>query len=258
MGQKRKFFNIKKTCTRLRCIRQDHHIKYLSIMKILETNKSHIIYKEDNGIVCIVPNTSYFNMKVLENKNERIKFDLPIEGIEIIETFNGMIFNISLNGQTITTRPNMADAVVESFTDTDKIYKIFDDYNNNKYNLKLLKGVLEKYGERISTRPEGFVIDDIFLVDRTGVCWLWDAKNNCRDKDHRTNLGSGAICIVVNKTQKLKLQINGGLVEIDEMGYIILSKIEFLMQPNLSDTVFMHQVPAKIQTILQRNAKQNL
>ena len=161
-------------------------------MKILETNKSHIIYKEDNGIVSIVPNTPYFNMKVLENKNERIKFDLPIEGIEILETFNGMIFNISLNGQTITTRPNMADAVVESFSDTDKIYKIFDDYNNNKYNLKLLKGVLEKYGDRIKTRPDGFVIDDIFLVDRTGVCWLWDNENNCRNKNHRTNLGSGA------------------------------------------------------------------
>jgi hypothetical protein len=68
-------------------------------MKILETNKSHIIYKEDSGIVSIVPNTPYFNMKVLENKNKRIKFDLPIEGIEILETFNGMIFNISLNGK---------------------------------------------------------------------------------------------------------------------------------------------------------------
>ena len=226
-------------------------------MKILETNKSHIIYKEDNGIVSIVPNTPYFNMKVLENKNERIKFDLPIEGIEILETFNGMIFNISLNGQTITTRPNMADAVVESFSDTDKIYKIFDDYNNNKYNLKLLEGVLEKYKERIKTRTEGFVIDDIFLIDRTGVCWLWDSKNKCKNTKHRTNLGSGAICIVVNKTQRLKLKTNNGLIEIDEMGYIILSKIEFLMQPNLEDTVFMFQLPKKIQTILQRNKKLN-
>ena len=224
-------------------------------MKILETNKSHIIYKEDNGIVSIVPNTPYFNMKVLENKNERIKFDLPIEGIEILETFNGMIFNISLNGQTITTRPNMADAVVESFSDTDKIYKIFDDYNNNKYNLKLLRGVLEKYGDRIKTRPDGFVIDDIFLVDRTGVCWLWDDKNNCKNKNHRTNLGSGAICIVVNKTQRLKLNTKDGLIEIDEMGYIILSKIEFLMQPNLNDTVFMHQIPKKVKTILERNQR---
>jgi hypothetical protein len=166
-----------------------------------------------------------------------------------------MIFNISLNGQTITTRPNMADAVVESFSDTDKIYKIFDDYNNNKYNLKLLRGVLEKYGDRIKTRPDGFVIDDIFLVDRTGVCWLWDNENNCRNKNHRTNLGSGAICIVVNKTQRLKLNTKDGLIEIDEMGYIILSKIEFLMQPNLKDNVFMHQLPKKVTTILERNRK---
>ncbi|MDB4342174.1 hypothetical protein N9998_00350 [Nitrosopumilus sp.] len=222
-------------------------------MKILESNKTHIIYKEDNGVVSIVPSTPYFNMKVIECKNERIKFDIPIEGIEIIETFNGMIFNISLNGQTITTRPNMADAVVEAFTDTDKIYKIFDDYNNNKYNLKLLQGVLEKYGERIRTVPEGFVIDDIFLIDRTGVCWLWDNKLKQRNTSHRTNLGSGAVCIVVDKTQRLKLKTSGGLVEIDEMGYIILSKIDFIMNPNLEDNVFMHQLPIKIQTILKRN-----
>ena len=222
-------------------------------MKILESNKTHIIYKEDNGVVSIVPSTPYFNMKVIECKNERIKFDIPIEGIEIIETFNGMIFNISLNGQTITTRPNMADAVVEAFTDTDKIYKIFDDYNNNKYNLKLLQGVLEKYGERIRTVPDGFVIDDIFLIDRTGVCWLWDNKLKQRNTSHRTNLGSGAVCIVVDKTQRLKLKTSGGLVEIDEIGYIILSKIDFIMNPNLEDNVFMHQLPIKIQTILKRN-----
>jgi hypothetical protein len=225
-------------------------------MKILETNKSHIIYKEDNGTVSIVPNTPYFNMKVLENKNKRIKFDLPIEGIEILETFNGMIFNISLNGQTITTRPNMADAVVEAFSDTDKIYKIFDDYNNNKYNITLLKGVLEKYGERIVIKDEGFIIDNIFLIDRTGVCWLWDSNKKEKNTSHRTNLGSGAICIVVDKTQRLKLQTSAGLIEIDAMGYIILSKIEFLMgSAPVDDSVFMHQVPKKIQTILQRNKK---
>ena len=222
-------------------------------MKVLESNKSSIIYKEDTGIVCIVPNTPYFRLKVLENKNERIKYDNPIEGIEVLETFNGMIFNITLNGQTITTRPNMADAVVRSFDNTDELYAIFDKYNNNKYNIKLLKGILSKYGERIKTREQGFVIDDIFLVDRTGVCWLWDAEHNTRDQTHRTNLGSGAVCIVVNKTQRLQLQSSEGLVTIDEMGYIILSKIEFLMNPNLEDNVFMSQMPAKVKKILELN-----
>ena len=223
-------------------------------MKILEKNKSNIIYKEDTGIVSIVPNTPYFRLKVLENKNDRIKFDLPIEGIEVLETFNGMIFNISLNGQTITTRPNMADAVVESFNHTDQLYEIFDKYNNNKYNLKLLEGVLEKYGDRIKTTSDGFVIDNMFLIDRTGVCWIWDSKKKCRNQSHRTNLGSGAICIVVNKTQALKLKTKQGLVQIDELGYIILSKIEFVLNPNLKDNVFMSQIPKKMKDILERNS----
>jgi hypothetical protein len=169
-----------------------------------------------------------------------------------------MIFNISLNGKTITTRPNMADAVVKSFTDTNSLYEIFDKYNNNKYNIQLLKGVLEKHGDRIRILPSGFVIDDIFLVDRTGVCWIWNSDKQEADRTHRTNLGSGAVCIVVDKTQRLKLKTSNGLVEIDEMGYIILSKIEFLMDPNLNDTVFTHQIPKKVLKILERNKAENL
>ena len=154
-------------------------------MKILEKNKSHIIYKDDLGIVSIVPNTPYFRMKILEWKNERIKKDIPIEGIEIMETFNGMIFNISLNGQTITTRPNMADEVVESFNNVEKIYEIFNKYNDNKFNISLLEGVLAKYKERIKVVEEGFIIDDIFLLDRTGVAWFWDSD---KKKKNQTQL----------------------------------------------------------------------
>jgi len=228
-------------------------------MKILEQNKSHIIYLQDNGAVTIVPNTPYFRMKIIEWKNERIKFDSPIEGVEVMETFNGMIFNISLNGKTITTRPNMADAVVESFSDIDKLYEIFDKYNNDKYNIKLLEGVLEKYGDRIKIIPEGFVLDDLFLIDRIGVCWLWDSKLKEKNTSHRTNLGSGAVCIVVDKTQRLKLKTTeGNFVEIDEMGYIILSKIDFIMNPNLTDTVFTGQLPKKVLEILQRNEMEKL
>ena len=53
-------------------------------MKILEKNKSHIIYKEDNGIVSIVPNTPYFHMKVVEWKNERIKLVLIRNSIDFL------------------------------------------------------------------------------------------------------------------------------------------------------------------------------
>ena len=224
-------------------------------MKILEKNKSHIIYKEDNGTVSIVPNTPYFRLKILEFKNERIKKDIPIEGIEIMETFNGMIFNISLNGQTITTRPNMADAVVASFDNVEAIYEIFNKYNDNKYNMNLLKGVLSKYGERIKVVSEGFVIDDMFLLDRTGVAWFWETEKKKKNQDRRTNLGSGAICIVVNKTKRLRIKDkDGNVIEIDSMGYIILSKIDFLLNPNLNDNVFMQQLPNTIKEILKRNA----
>ena len=74
-----------------------------------------------------------------------------------------------------------------------------------------------------------------------------------KDNKHRTNLGSGAICIVVDKIQKLRLKQGDGLITIDEMGYVILSKIEFLINPNLDDNVFMHQLPAKVTKVLELN-----
>jgi len=221
-------------------------------MKIIKLLKEHIIFENADGTASIEPNTPYFRMKILEFKGDRIRYDIPIEGIEIIETFNGMIFNISLNGVTITTRPNMADEVVSSFNDTEKIYDIFDRYNNNKYNVKLLEGILSKYGERIKVNDFGFVIDNLFLVDRNGVAWNWGGKY--KTIDHSTNISSGAICIVVNKTQQLRIRdSHGSIIVIDQLGYIILSKIEFLLRPNLNDTVFTNQLPKETLDILKIN-----
>ena len=46
---------------------------------------------------------------------------------------------------------------------------------------------------------------------------------------------------------------HGGSVEIDELGFIILSKINFLLEPNLDDEVFVNQIPKDIVEKLKRN-----
>lgn len=222
-------------------------------MKVIEIRKDNIIYQRDDGTINVEPNTPYFRIKILEFGGDRIKHDIPIEGIEIMETFDDMIFNVTINGLTITTRPNMADSIVESFNNTDKLLKIFERYNNQKYNIKLLEGFLKEHGDRIKTVPEGFVVDDMFLVDRIGNAWFW--KNGAKDQSHRTNISTGAICIVVKRSRNHKVvdPTHGGSVEIDELGFIILSKINFLLEPNLDDEVFVNQMPRGIVEKLKRN-----
>jgi len=222
-------------------------------MKVIEIRKDNIIYQRDDGTINVEPNTPYFRIKILEFGGDRIKHDIPIEGIEIMETFDDMIFNVTINGLTITTRPNMADSIVESFNNTDKLLKIFERYNNQKYNIKLLEGFLKEHGDRIKTVTEGFVVDDMFLVDRIGNAWFW--KNGEKDQSHRTNISTGAICIVVKRSRNHKVvdPTHGGSVEIDELGFIILSKINFLLEPNLDDEVFVNQIPKDIVEKLKRN-----
>jgi len=170
-----------------------------------------------------------------------------------METYDDMIFNVTVNGVNITTRPNMADSIVESFNNTDLLLKIFDRYNTQKYNVKLLEGFLKEHGKRVRIVSEGFVVDDMFLVDRIGNAWFW--KDGEKDVSHRTNISTGAICIVVQRTKGLTVTdpTHGGTVDIDQLGFIILSKINYLMDPNLKDNVFTQQMPKRILDVLKRN-----
>jgi hypothetical protein len=222
------------------------------LKKIGNKKTTHIFYENEKGEVIIEPNTPYFRHKIIVNKNERIFHEMPEHGIVIQETFNDMIFNITLNGSVITTRPNMADEVIRAFNDPEKVEHIFNKYNQTKFNIDLLKTILTKYGNRIKIVDEGFIIDDIFLVDRNGVAYNWNGKSKNTSKS--TNLSNGGICIVVNKVSRQKIvdPITKQVIELDPHGYTILAKIQFLLSPNLEDRVFVGQLPKETLEILKR------
>lgn len=221
-------------------------------MRILEIRKSHIFYINDNGEVKIEPNTPYFKTKLVEFSGDRISKYFPIEGIMIQETFDEMIFNITFNETVVTTRPHLADMIVEAFNDPEKIIEIVNKYNSNSFNVSLIENFLEKYGERVKVIDIGFVVDDLFLVDRNGTAYNW--KDGKKNSDVRTNLSNGGICIVVKNVSEKTIfdEHRKQQITIDPLAFTVLSKIEFLLSPNTKDVVFMDQLPKETVEILQR------
>jgi hypothetical protein len=233
----------------------------MSNINIFDIRPSHIFYYAPNGDVVVKPNTPYFNTKLIKFDGERISnviesnllphpddFDF-VEKITIQETFNEMIFNITIGNESITTRPTMADSVVASIDNQNEIIQIYNKYAGGCMNIELLESVLKHHGERIKIVDAGYIVDDVFLVDRKANAWNWNGEIN---SDIDTNLSTGGICIVVNKTMYSKIDTASGPVTIDPIGYQIIAKVSFLLNPNLNDHTFMQQIPDKTKEILKR------
>lgn len=219
-------------------------------MKILEHKRYHIIFQYVDGTVGIEPNTPYFRKKIIDFQGRQIEYKDSY--ITVKETFTDMIFNITKGESTITSRPNMADQVVSAFGDREAIDRIFEKYASSSFDISILEGMLNMYGDRIKIIDEGFVVDDLFLVARNGQVWNW--INNRKYTKTKTNIHTGSICLVVNKLNTIKMKNRfGNEVKLDPLGYEILSKINFLLDPNLDDKGFVRQIPKETYEILKRN-----
>lgn len=240
----------------------------MSRINVFDVRRSHIFYKNEIGDVVIKPNSPYFRAKLLKFDGDRISntikplmahpddfdyFDEP--EIVIQETFNEMIFNIRVGDDSITTRPTQTDNVVKNMYNAYAIKEIFVKYSEGTTNVELLESVLKSHGGRVRTIDDGWVIDDLFMVDRKSNAYNWDAEKDCI-LPYNTNIGNNVICIVVNKnhgiTDMPKIDTPAGPVQIDPVGYQIISKINFLLNPNLNDSIVTKQIPASTLEILKR------
>tara|TARA_B110000438_G_scaffold252108_1_gene256938 strand:- start:6394 stop:7182 length:789 start_codon:yes stop_codon:yes gene_type:complete len=242
----------------------------MSRINVFDVKKSHIFYKNEGGDVVIKPNTPYFNSKLLKFDGERIShviepgfphpddFDFVSERkITVQETFNEMIFNITIGDDSVTTRPGMADNLIKNMDSVSGITKIFLDYYQETTNVELLETILKEFGERIKTIEDGWIIDDLFFVDRKGAAYNWHSSTQEINTQHGTNLGGGMICIVINKNHGVSdavvIDTKNGPIRIDPVGYQIMSKINYLLNPlPFPDDVVKNQIPESTIEILQR------
>lgn len=200
---------------------------------LLEVTKTELIIRSKDGSINALPRTPYFELKYLKFNGERIIFTLG--KYTITETYDDMIFNVAfVVDRTINTvdiiekviqmRSVFADVICKSYMTDDvlSIDHIVDTHQNGATPREAIMSILSKYGDRIKETQMGFIIDNLFLVDTNGTAY--ELKNN------------KTICIVASTAQSKH-----------EM---ILSKILFLLKPNLNDLIFTTQLkPSTLETL---------
>jgi hypothetical protein len=234
-------------------------------INVFEIRPSHIYYKDTSGDVIVRPNNPYWHSRLIDFDDDRIKSVVSNSGdvITVQETFNPMIFNITLQAntmnETITTRQIQANNVTRNLKNFDALKGIWMKYDSIVVETELLDSILEQYNGRVvfyeDESEQGYVIDDIFFVSSKGTAYVWK-KSLKQGGESQSNLPNGnatrAICIVVNSYNSTNIRTAAGTITLDPKGFEVLSKIAFLLNPNLKDKTFMDQVPEETRQILRR------
>ena len=216
----------------IRSVRDDHLIVYF------------------RGMIMTKINDSYNQLKYGEFEGNRVEHKFDDEAT-IQETYDDRIFNCFYKGETMQIRKSeeLCDLITDRSKDGYvKLFKL-NYYEVHKTEI-LTKLVSDSYGERVRIRNGEYIIDDRFMVDEHGTAH-YHTRRTKKKIDMTDEYGKqfipktwNSICIVVKgtgSTQQFKTDI--GLVDIEPKLMEILSKINFLIHPNITDHIFTSQLP---------------
>ena len=209
-------------CSCIRSVREDHLIVYY------------------NGKIMTKINDTYNNLKYGKYDGNRIFYKFDDEAM-IQETYDDRIFNCTYKGETMQVRKS--EKICESILDNsiDNYAVVFKETYYEIHKIELITDLVKRsWGERVKLRNDNtFVIDDRFMVDDKAT-----AHYSKRGKNIKEDKRWSFLCIVVKgRPRKKSIKTKIGLVELDEMLLHILAKINFLLYPTMTDTVFTSQLP---------------
>jgi len=206
-----------------------------------------IIYSGDGQGVKTITKDAYNELKFKEYEGNRIFYDFDDEN-KVAETFDSRIFNCIYRGKTMQLRDGnkIAEAIVEhKSTGEMKLYEATfkkEFYEANKK--EIIEGLIGQFGGRVVITKEGYVVDNLFMVDNQGASHFY------------TTLGWKFLCTVAQgNLRKMIVASEVGDLELDQAVLTIIAKIYFLLNPKLSDHVFFDQLPPNIQKVLREQAK---
>ena len=219
---------------------------------IAERDNTLILF--ESGKVKTVPNTLYNQVKYRDFKGDRIfyKFD---DNMYVQETFDNGIFNAFIKEETIQIRDSVSlcESIIahKKSNDTDLYDKLFKKLYIIENKEKIMKEMMIVFGDRVKTirRKQGerldehtrYIIDDRFMVNDRGVSHYKD------DKGHWQFL-----CTVAQgNLSKMSINTAIGDIELESTELTIMGKIGFLLAPDITDHVFLHQLSDKMQDVLK-------
>ena len=213
-------------CSCIRSVRDDHLIVYF------------------NGKIMTKINDTYNNLKYGKYDGNRIFYKFNDEA-EVQETYDDRIFNCKYKDETMQVRKSEDICNAINNDNLDDYAIVFKETYYTIHRIELITGLVKRsYGERVKlTNDETFVIDDRFMVDSKAT-----AHYGTRSSDKNWKF----LCIVVKgRPRKKAIKTKIGLVELDEKLLEILTKINFLINPNIMDSVFTSQLPEWLHKTIQ-------
>jgi len=217
-------------------------------MSIIDNDYETLTVKDVNGKILIRNIDEYNLMKYKDFKGDRIIVKLNNK-CEVIETYNNGIFNVRYEGYKMQIRDKIEVCKRLKFcldTGSDQPIKELL-LNNVKDTIKedWIREVLKPFGDRVEIKTidnkTKVYIDNLFCVDSNGQAYF------------KTNGSLKNICIVADHSGKLNFKLGHelGKFDLDFRTLEIYSKVLFFLFPNVKDSVFMNQLPAKIKSIIK-------
>jgi len=217
----------------------------------------------DRGVVTTRPNSPYYSLKYFHYDEKRIAYTFS-DTCYIQETFDARIFNCWCNGKRIQFRQDLSDKLCTTINQHMEYKTLYQYEELFKVAFEEIPEYyfLERYLNNVEgvehVRNQGYIVYDSFKIDLKGNAWI-------KKGDTSYSLSSDeewiSLCIVMqgsthhsSKADEGRLPDENGIVQtINALTMTIISKIIFLLNPNLEDTAFTSQLSKSLLTKLRQN-----
>ncbi len=212
--------------------------------KILIQDNGSVLVILNNGKQDTVPNTTYNRLKIGVFEGNQISHKFGDE-ITITETYDDGIFNcITADGKVdLQSRQSdqIADAIVKHQNDgkLDTIQGILLKELKPSYELKAIDEFLQPFynNGRIVKFGKHFMVDNRFSIDE------FAKVSQLVPKTESKNEYWNGMCVVIKNTLiPFDISTPVGVFTLDSRAIEVLSKILFLLKPNMKDGVFVDQL----------------
>jgi|APSaa5957512535_1039671.scaffolds.fasta_scaffold06662_4 hypothetical protein len=216
---------------------------------IEERNTTLVIF--DEGDVKTVPKTPYHILKFKDFHGNRITYRFS-KDMAVQERKGGGVFDCTYGDQlvVISDVDEMALAIQQHAKENsnEKFRELFSAAWSENNQDVVVSWFLQNYitTNRLVHRGSKYIVDDVFTVDSDGVTCAVEKRYPKEDRWLVISLP------IKGQLSPKEMSVNKVPTLVDKITQEIIAKILFLLDPDVTDTGFMVQLPAKLRRWIYR------